>query len=143
MRQHGQEFVLPLTGLLQFLGLAKELHLHSLSVGDVGDEAECPLDLACGVAKRIDADVEPQVTEGEVLGLASAETSILANGESVRLGLLAPQAQEALCPRSRSRCDREYVREFGSPARLCPSASSSMTPSLIASNVVCHCRVES
>ena len=141
--QHRQELVLALTGLLQFLGLPEELHLHSLPVGDVGDQAERPFDRAFAVAKRIDGDMKPDVAQGEVRRLASARnSSILAKsepsgsvGSSQSSGRSFPTISVHGRPRMRSRV-RLACTTF-------PESSSSMTPSLMASNVVCHWRVES
>ena len=38
MGQHGQKLILSLAGLLQALGLAEKLHLHSFSLGNIGNK---------------------------------------------------------------------------------------------------------
>ena len=142
--QHRQELVLALARLLQLFGLAEKLHLHPLAVGDVGDQAERSLDRAFAITKRIDADMQPAVAQREVSRpRESRDSSILANSESSGGGGSSQSSVGALVP-TISVQGRPRMR---SSVRLActtlPEPSSSMTPSLMASNVVCHCRVES
>ena len=96
--QHGQELILALAGLLQLLGLAQELHLHSLSIGDVGDEADRALDRARAVAKRIDGNMEPAVTKGEVSGLAAARLEHSREERCPRARTAHPRVRRGLSP---------------------------------------------
>ncbi len=119
--QHGQELVLSLTRLLQFLGLPEELHLHSLPVGDVRDQAQSPFDRILAVAKRIHASTWSQRSPTERSRASRApETSILREERPLGLETASPRAPRALSRRSRSTVVRGCARSFDWPARLDP-----------------------
>ena len=95
-----------------------------------------------GVAERIDRDVEPA---GPRKGLEPRGRAIRASSRRV-----APRRSDASSQSSEGSFPTISVQgrpRMRSSVRLActtfPELSSSMTPSLMASNVVCHCREES
>ena len=100
-----------------------------------------PLIETFAVAKRIDRHVEPAVSQREIPGLASARDEHSREERPLGLEAARPKAPGALSRRSRS----TVVSRMRSIVRLActtrPDASRSITPSLMASNVVCHWRV--
>ena len=99
-----------LAGLVQLFGLAQELHLHSLPLGDIGNQADRPLDRSRAVAQRIDGDMEPAIAEREVARLSrSPDASILAKSD---------------CPPSAVSCQRSVVRLPMISVHECPRIDS-------------------